>query len=60
MADTFEFSREEDGSLSPASAVYQAIGAASMAWKTVPAGVFDDAHAKAVADALMVELGLAL
>lgn len=51
------FHREHDGTLSLESAVYQAVGAASMCWQHVDhAGVFDDARARWVADGLLAYL----
>ena len=59
MAKTFEFQPDEDGSLSPQAAIYQAVGAASMCWEDLSgAGVFDDAQARAIADALIDVLGV--
>lgn len=60
---TFEFSREEDGSLSLQSAVFQALGYASVCWEDMSGtGVFQDQDAKEVGDALIAfienELGV--
>lgn len=50
----FEFDREEDGSLPLATAVFQALGAASMCWEDVMlAGIFDSTRAKEIGDALL-------
>lgn len=46
----FEF---DHSTITIESAVYQALGAASMAWSKTPAGVFDDVHARNVAEALL-------
>lgn len=35
------------------SAVFQALGAASMCWKPAPAGEFDSARAEAIGDGLL-------
>lgn len=51
---TFEFSRNEDGSLSLEEAVGQAIGAGSMCWEHVDrAGVFQSDQAKIIVDELV-------
>lgn len=52
----FDFDREEDGSLSLSSAVFQALGAASMAWTERPTGVFESEWARLIGEALMVEI----
>lgn len=52
----FEFTREEDGSLSKESAIFQALGAASMCWSESPKGIFDSTKAKEIGDALIAEL----
>lgn len=54
----FEFSREDDGSLSIESAVFQALGAASMCWGETPRGVFDSERASSIGHALIAELAL--
>lgn len=55
----FAFYREEDGSLSPESAVFQAIGAASVCWESMTgAGLFDSGRAEEIGDALIEELNL--
>lgn len=51
--EKFEFQREEDGSLSLESAVFQALGAASMCWDETPKGVFDSTRAKEIGDSLV-------
>lgn len=53
---TFQFDREEDGSLSLQSAVYQAIGAASMTWPEV-GGTFKDDVAREIAEGLLGFIG---
>lgn len=52
----FTFDREEDGSLSPESAIFQALGAASMCWSLTPRGIFESEQAKAIGEALIKEL----
>lgn len=48
--------RGEDGP-DPVSAVYQAIGAASMCWESMAGtGVFDDGQAHAIAEGLVAYL----
>ena len=50
----FEFQLEDDGSLSLESAVFQALGAASVCWDTVEnAGVFHSDRAKEIGDTLV-------
>jgi len=51
----FKFQPEHDGSLTVESAVYQALGAASMCWDRVgdEASVFDDTTARAIGEALL-------
>ncbi len=49
----FEFQPEHDGSLSSESAIFQALGAASMCWSETPKGVFDSTRAKAIGEALV-------
>lgn len=57
FADDFEFSREDDGSLSVESAVFQALGAASTCWESLSGtGVFDSDRAKRIGDALLAEI----
>lgn len=53
---TFEFHREDDGSLSLESAVFQALGGASTCWVPTPTGVFDSTRAKDIGDALLIEI----
>lgn len=43
---------------STAEAVYQALGAVSVAWDPRPVGVFDSSWAKSVGDALLEHIGL--
>jgi hypothetical protein len=51
---TFEFQPEEDGSLPIETAVFQALGAASMCWDSVElAGAFHSEKAKAIGLALL-------
>lgn len=53
MNKPFGFSYESDGSLSLASAIRQAVGAASTCWESMSAtGVFDDKRANEIADTL--------
>lgn len=53
----FEFAREEDGSLSLESAVFQALGAASVCWESMAGtGVFDSDQAKEIGEALLAEI----
>lgn len=52
----FRFDREHAGTLTPRSAVMQAIGAASMCWTTTPTGVFDSDRAVEVGEALLDEI----
>lgn len=56
MDSTFEFSREEDGSLSLESAVFQALGRASVCWEKTPEGIFDSSMAKVIGDSLVAEI----
>ena len=54
----YEFSRDFDGQLTLASAVFQALGSASVCWeKPEGAGVFDSTRAREVGDALVELLG---
>ena len=50
---TFEFQREEDGSLDLRSAVFQALGYASTCWDETPTGVFDSERAVEAGDKLL-------
>lgn len=43
---------------STTEAVYQALGAASVAWYPRPTGVFDSTYAKSIGDALLEHIGL--
>lgn len=49
----FEFQREYDGTLSLESAIFQAIGAASVCWEETPTGVFNSTLAKEVGERLV-------
>ena len=50
----FEFYREDDGSLSLDSAVFQALGAASTCWESLAgADIFDSTRAKEIGDTLL-------
>jgi len=52
--EEFDFTREHDGSLSIESAVYQALGAASVCWESMSGtGVFDSTRAKEIGDVLL-------
>lgn len=50
---SFTFTPEHDGSLSVESAVFQALGAASMCWAETPRGVFNSDRAKEIGDKLL-------
>lgn len=51
---SFEFTPEHDGTLSLESAIYQALGAASMCWERMDGtGVFQSNRAKEIGDALL-------
>ena len=50
---SYEFVREHDGSLDLRSAVFQALGSASMCWDEIPTGVFDSEQASEVGEALL-------
>jgi hypothetical protein len=52
----FEFQPDHDGSLPLESAIFQALGAASMCWDPPPAGVFDSTRAKEIGETLLAEL----
>ena len=56
MAD-FEFLQMDGEPLSLESAVFQALGAASMCWVPLPNGVFDSDRAKDIGDKLVAWLG---
>jgi len=45
MDSEFHFTPEHDGTIPIESAVYQALGAASMCWSETPAGIFNDRRA---------------
>jgi hypothetical protein len=53
----FEFTRGHDGSLPVESAVFQALGAASMCWSETPKGIFDSTRVKEIGDKLLEFLG---
>jgi hypothetical protein len=53
MAGQFVLTPESDGSLSLESAVFQALGFASMCWSGSPRGVFQSDQAKAAGDVLV-------
>lgn len=55
--DKFSFQLDEDGAVSVESAVFQALGAASMCWSETPTGVFDSTKAKEIGEALLEKLG---
>lgn len=53
----FEFHREDDGSLPIETAVFQALGAASMCWdRPAAAGVFHEDEATMIGNALLEEI----
>lgn len=54
--ETFEFTREDDGSLPLKTAVFQALGAASVCWDGVPSGIFREDRAKEIGEALMAQI----
>lgn len=49
----FAFQPEHDGTLDLRSAVFQALGAASMCWDGGPQGVFEDGQAREIGEALL-------
>lgn len=50
----FEFSPEHDGTVPLSTAVFQALGAASVCWESMDGtGVFDSTRAKEIGDALL-------
>lgn len=49
----FEFHREDDGTISLASAVFQALGAASVCWSNPPTGIFESDRAKEIGEKLI-------
>lgn len=56
--DDFDFQREHDGSLSIESAVFQALGAASVCWERMAGtGVFDSDRAKQIGERLLEVIG---
>lgn len=59
-ADSFAFQLPSDGEpLTLESAVYQAIGAASVCWENMSGtGIFDDTRARAIAEALLEQIRL--
>jgi len=52
----FEFTRDPNGSLDIESAVFQALGAASMCWSQTPKGVFESTWAKQIGERLLEEI----
>jgi hypothetical protein len=52
----FEFTVREGEPLTVKTAVFEALGAASMAWEYTPQGVFDSERAKEIGDALLAFL----
>lgn len=52
----FDFQYGEDRMPTIESAVFQALGAASMAWEQAPAGVFDDTRARQIGKRLLQEI----
>lgn len=56
--EPFAFQPEHDGTLPLRTAVFQALGAASVCWDPMPVGcVFDSTRAEAIGEALMALLG---
>lgn len=54
-----EFYREDDGTLTVESAVFQALGAASTCWDTLEnAGVFNSDLAKEIGESLLETIGI--
>lgn len=54
---TFEFDLEEDGTLPLETAVFQALGAASVCWDSMDGtGVFQSERAKEIGDALIAKI----
>lgn len=49
----YKFDPDEDGNLSLESAVFQALGTASVCWSEAPTGVFDSVRTKEIGDALI-------
>ena len=49
----FTFHPDENGNLSLESAVFQALGGASMCWSEIPTGVFESDRAKQIGDLLL-------
>lgn len=55
--EPFAFTRQEDGTISLESAVFQALGAASYCWDNVEAaGVFDSTRAAQIGEILLREI----
>lgn len=52
----FSFQLNEDGKLPLESAVFQALGAASMCWSETPKGIFDSTRAKEIGEALLLKI----
>lgn len=53
MNKGFEFQAREGEPLTLHEAVFQAVGAASMAWTETPTGIFDEVWARVVGDRLV-------
>lgn len=54
MSKPFDFSYEDDGSLSLESAVFQALGAASVCWESLEGtGIFDSDRAREIGERLL-------
>lgn len=55
--EPFSFSLEHDGSLSLESAIFQALGAASVCWEKIEdAGIFQSEHAQEIGKALLAHI----
>jgi len=54
---TFNFRPDEDGNLLLHTAVFQALGAASMCWSETPGGVFESERASEIGHALLDLIG---
>lgn len=50
---TFEFTEREGEPLTLETAVFEALGAASMCWTETPTGIFDDTRASVIGHALV-------
>lgn len=53
MGKQFEFSQQ---TITAEQAIFEALGAASVAWEQTPQGVFDSTRAKAIGEALVAKL----